>query len=146
MREGKELIETGAVLILMSLVVIIIVMFSKSASSYMDMEEKLDSQKELIREQASDYVLLHGSEIKGSDIIAFIMKNSANFDYVITFTGHTAEITAEKAGEKRAAGEDYIYMWSMEYLNDLFGNAVYSHFEVTKETTGHRSCYLITEK
>ncbi len=112
-------------------------------------KEEQEDTKELIKAQGDKYFLEYGDHIYGSDIVEFIIKYDATYDYYITLVnGTTFNLTKEFARHLWSTGENGNEIWTQEYLtNEVLGNDIYEEFDVTYITQSDNSIdYYIYEK
>ena len=147
-REINDIMTMSMEMLMMGLLCTILVMLTASSRSLYVAMEKQERNKEELTQISDEYFFEHGEHVLGADVISFILKYNAEYDYYFAFhDGTTYEITGRTVEELYDAGESFTYLWSQDYLtNTIFRDAVYRDFDVEKvEIDGGRCEYYITE-
>lgn len=89
------------------------------------------SQTGYLEAMSDAYMLEQKKEVSGNDIVDFILKNDAKYDYYITVNGVTYPITVKKSESLLLAGKEG-NIWSESYLMDtvFLNNSIYDSYNV----------------
>lgn len=97
---------------------------------YIEVENR-QSQTEYMKDMSDAYMFEQKKEVSGNDIVEFILKNDAKYDYYITVNGSTYPVTKKKSENLLIAGKNS-NIWSEDYLlNTVFlHNSIYDSYDV----------------
>ena len=149
---NKEVSETMSLAIQVSifamLCVFLVILTNASRNMY-NIKDERDALKKYMETESDKYLFQHAEHVYGTDIIAFIIKYDATFDYYITLSnGKRYSITKDYAKSLRENGKDGNIIWSQEFLtNTVFLDNVYNEFsvEVSVDASGD-TIYYVTQK
>lgn len=139
----------GFELLALGVLALILTMFTFSSKELYTSKEQLEDKKSAIKALSEDYHFRYGDDIHGSDVVAFILKNNAEYDYYFDFLdGSQVEITAEQVEALYRAGESFSFLWSQDYLtNTVLKDRIYDEYLVRcEEGDDHRLDYYIEQK
>ncbi len=147
--EVNDIVTAAIELVMFGVLCVLLVYFAFSARNMFSYHEDQIALQNEIKFQSAQYFFKYGEHIYGTDVIEFITKYDANFDYIIKFkNGKTYEITKAYASELRSKGQDSNTLWSQEYLtNEVFLDNVYKEFVISTVDQGDNKLeYYINEK
>lgn len=93
--------------------------------------ENRNSQTGYLETLSDAYMLEQKKEVSGNDIVEFILKNDARYDYYITVNGNTYPVTVKKSESLMLSGKNS-NIWSENYLMDniFIRNTIYDSYSV----------------
>lgn len=146
--EVNDLITTALEITLFGALCIILTFFSISARNMFAYKEEQETLAGILQDQSDKYFLEYGEHIYGTDVVEFILKYNAIYDYYIKFKDKdTIEITKEQARIYSSRGRDGNELWSQDYLtNHIFVDKIYKEYEIEIIDNGNYLEYYITEK
>lgn len=134
-KESTEMIRVGIEAALVTVVLICIIGMTIAGKSWYARERESEYIKLRIAKSADAYFLESGIALSGSDIVEFILKNDALYDYYIQLgPSQNYSITKAVAENLNQNGENGSLLWSQAYLTDIvFKDNIYQTFTSTPE-------------
>lgn len=148
-KESIELLRLAIDITVFAVVCIFLVTLTNVSRNIYNAKSERDALKEMISAESDKYFFEYAEHIYGTDLIAYIVRYDATFDYYISLNdGREYEITKDYAKEIRASGKDGNIIWSQDYLtNTVFIDKVYSEFNVNMSTNSDGGIdYFIVQK
>lgn len=129
--DSIDSVKAGVVCIVFAVFFFLMIPAARTAHTWYVQAENRQSQTGHMKALADAYLLEQKSEVTGNDIVEFILKHDALYDYYITVNGITYPVTKTKAQNLLMAGADE-NIWSEEYLlNNIFLNqTIYDSYRV----------------
>lgn len=146
--EINDLITTALEITLFGALCIMLTFFSISSRNMFAYKEEQDTLTEILQDQSDKYFLEYGDHIYGTDVVEFILKYNAVYDYYIKLKNKDMiEITKEQAKTYTAMGKDGNEIWSQDYLtNTIFADKIYNEYDIEIIDNGNSLEYYITQK
>ena len=130
--EVEDTIRIGIEGIIMSVLaslIVVIVLFSYDLFTRADDTKYI---RQSVEEKADTYIFESGQNVSGTDIMDFILKYDAKFDYYINIGAHTYAITQERdtAYAVSSGLKEGGYLYSTDYLmNTVFNSTNNSYLD-----------------
>lgn len=148
-KETNDIFTIAIELTMFGVLCVLLVYFAISSRAMYSYKDEQEALQEVIKDQSNKYFFEYGEHINGADIVEFILKYDATYDYYISLkNGTTYSITKAYAKEIKLIGQDSNVLWSQEYLtNTVLGDYIYKEFTVVVVDKSDNSIdYIINEK
>lgn len=148
-KESREVLRLAIDITVFAVICIFLVNLTGVSRNIYNVKSERDALKEMISTESEKYFFEYSEHIFGTDLIAYIVRYDATYDYYISLNdGRKYEITKDYAKELRSSGKDGNIIWSQDYLtNTVFIDKVFSEFNVLMSTKSDGSIdYFISQK